>query len=791
VTTIFVSHATTDDALVTRIHDQLEAATGNDLWVDHRDLKPPESNWRNAIQKGLRDSDAGMIVLSCNSVSRPEIVSEWTYLLNIGRNLYVAKVDDVPIADVDYRLHILQWVDLSLDWDKGIAALAAYMNGTPVPDDAPILPARHITARPPIDRRLLSIPLSGRDTDLARVKTLLKQGPTMIVGVGGLGKSRLAAEVMVTWDEVSGAIWHVVRETSTADEVIELLREHFNIDSSASRAAVLTLLRANRRLIVIDNAESAVDDRRAAYAALVEELWANGARVLLTGREEWREIKPLGKHAPDRLVPEAAARVVLDMGLAFSVPHDLSANADEIARAARFHPRLMEWAVGQMTMFSPAEVIHELDALESEEVKDALGEMLLRTQRQMTEREGWETVVALRRLNVCRGGFTLEAAQAMVEGGENAVKTHLRVLQRWQFVKMRVNGDRTRYEIDPLVIEAVGEDETAYLPHFDYYQREHGDYGKSHNEDRFPLLTDELDNIRRALAWGFVYEPRRACDFVWALEYFLQFWLSLEQRRELLNAAYAAAVADDYVRGQSNTLFVLGIVSLREGELEAAQGYYERALAGYESIGSLPGQDNTLFALGNVSRQARELEAARGYYKRALAGYETNESRVGQANILLVSGDISLLEGELEAARGYYERALAEYEANGTRVGQANTLVSLGKLMQAEQNWTEALSYFERSIDLCRTIHYDYGRAIALLHMLPLLLAFDRVADALRAALTAMQIFTAMNPRVDVPIVRNAIRLVKAQIGTDAFDAAWQAVVGSDQPDWLDDDPPS
>ena len=234
---IFISHATTDDEVVTRIHDQLEAATQRELWVDHDDLTPPVANYRQSIHEALQTCSGGLIVLSKNSVHRPEIVSEWTYLLNIGVDLLVAKIDDVPIKDVDYRLHIIQWVDLTRDWDAGIKALAAGIVGGKLPEDAPVYTIRRLTGR--IDRRLTTIPMSGRDDDLKKVKDLLRRAPTMILGFGGVGKSRLAAEVALTSEDTQGAIWHVISDVSRPDEVLELLRDHFDLPTDTAPQDVL------------------------------------------------------------------------------------------------------------------------------------------------------------------------------------------------------------------------------------------------------------------------------------------------------------------------------------------------------------------------------------------------------------------------------------------------------------------------------------------------------------------------------------------------------------------------
>jgi hypothetical protein len=330
---VFISHATKDDDTVTRIHDTLEADTGREMWVDHKDLKPPKTNWRADIHKALRESAAGLLVLSRNSVSRPEIVSEWTYLLNTKHDLYVAKIDDVPIDDVDYRLHIVQWVDLSKEWDAGMTALAAYIREGTVSVDAPVILVRPISGQ--VERKLLHIPISGRDEDLKIIQSKLRRGPTSIVGVGGLGKSRLAAEIVMTSEGIQGAVWHTASDLSRPDEVVELLRDHLGLAVTASRQETLAKLRTHKRLVVIDNAESVPEDaRREEYVRLLRDLHDAGAQVLLTSRNEWADDDTWGSHHPPPLPLEAAKQVVLDMQTAFDA-RDLSAQAEDLARAAR------------------------------------------------------------------------------------------------------------------------------------------------------------------------------------------------------------------------------------------------------------------------------------------------------------------------------------------------------------------------------------------------------------------------------------------------------------------------
>lgn len=498
---IFISHATADDASVDRIVDRLEQETEHEFWVDHRNLKPPESNWRGAIQAALKKSDAGLLVLSKNSVGRPEIVSEWTYILDTSGTLYIAQIDDVPLKEIDYRLHIVQWIDFLPDWEAGITALAASMRGEKLPPTAPVILLRRVSGR--IDPRLTSIPMSGRDGDLANIIELLRTQPVAILGVGGLGKSRLAAEIALKDDQVTGAIWHVASETSSTDEVLELLRDHFDLPATTDPRDVFRRLREIPTLVVLDNVESVEKgERRQAYVELITDLINHRARVLITGRAEWDwdDLPFVPTFQPVRELPlEAARQVVLDMAGYFGAP-DLSRHTEELAAAARQHAKLIEIGVRLTKKFSPEKVISDLNELKSPKIEDALDEMIFKTVRQMVEAEGAESEAALKRLNVFRGGFTYEAAEAILSlQDKDALDRVLLILQAWQFVTQRIAGGTTRYEIDPLVIAAVGEDNNAHRPHYEYYKT----LARQNDEQNNYLGLDvESGNLEAAFEWS-------------------------------------------------------------------------------------------------------------------------------------------------------------------------------------------------------------------------------------------------------------------------------------------------
>ncbi|MCC6612330.1 MAG: toll/interleukin-1 receptor domain-containing protein, partial [Anaerolineae bacterium] len=200
---IFVSHASADDTIVTRIHDEVEAATRAALWVDHEDIATG-ANWQRAIDRALADASHMILVVSRASVTREEVMAEWRDALLRGVPVLPAIIDDVPLLDIPARLRLIQPVNLHADWARGIGQLASAITGTPAPDGspAPHFTRRKITARPPIPRELIAIPMHGRETSYDEALACLRDAPTTVEGVGGLGKSRLAAEIVANSPDV-------------------------------------------------------------------------------------------------------------------------------------------------------------------------------------------------------------------------------------------------------------------------------------------------------------------------------------------------------------------------------------------------------------------------------------------------------------------------------------------------------------------------------------------------------------------------------------------------------------
>ncbi|SEF56982.1 Predicted ATPase [Actinacidiphila yanglinensis] len=320
-----------------------------------------------------------------------------------------------------------------------------YDRALPVPADGPGRTGREppraaAPARGAGNARARLTSFVGRERDLAAVRQDLAQGRLVtITGPGGTGKTRLSQEA---GDLVGGrwadGVWYAelapVSDPRTLPEAVISslgLRETLLHSGSAAEAAIaaetgprdatrqLTDYCVGRELLlVLDNCEHVID----AAATLAESLLANcpGLSVLATSREPLgvpgELVRPL-----DPLPDPTALRLLADRGAAarpgFSVDDDPVACA-ELCRRLDGLPLAIELAAARLRSLSPRQLADRLD----DRFRLLTGGSRTLLPRQQTLRAvvdwSWDLLdpaerVLLRRLAVFRGGWTLDAVEAV------------------------------------------------------------------------------------------------------------------------------------------------------------------------------------------------------------------------------------------------------------------------------------------------------------------------------------------------------------------------------------------
>ncbi|MCY4540553.1 MAG: hypothetical protein OXE52_20215, partial [Chloroflexi bacterium] len=568
---------------------------------------------------------------------------------------------------------------------------------------------RRFTSSGAIDPHLL-INIFGRNEDLDTIRSLLDRGrPTFITGIGGIGKSRLAYEIALSVADVNGVIWHVCSDVSSPNDILELLRDHFGLPQKTPTENVIDLLRSQPQLIVIDNAESVQKrDLRSAYVNLANLLSQAGAQILLTSREKWGQLARASEYTPQDLALEPAFEVCRAM---CELEDVTLANEQmrELATKAYLHPGFIDFAVSLTKNRGFDRAVKQLDTLQGRKVEEALHEMILQSVEQMKTSDsdfGSMAVETLRRLNVCRGGFTFQAAEALtmdlnssiLPQNDDDLDEALGLLQQWKFV--RFDHERQRYNIGSLVTAAIGEDDEVYDSHYKYYKSLAVEHTRI---DDFRGLDPEFENLtvafERKLEQGYIRDAFFLCQNCTRLFFNRvrfdewQDWLARVRPRievegdDELRAHLMEALGDSHMHT---------LLGNRTENLKNSILYYEKALEYFMAIEYLPKETVLLHDLElafpmifESEQSVQHLHYAVSYYQKVLQLLAPAESAPTWSNLGLCHYRIGLLTRDvsaLQAAIEYFNQSLQLSSDRGSVLRMANTLIGLAETYIALAN---------------------------------------------------------------------------------------------------------
>jgi predicted ATPase/class 3 adenylate cyclase/Tfp pilus assembly protein PilF len=298
-----------------------------------------------------------------------------------------------------------------------------------------------------------------------------------------------------------------------------------------------------------------------------------------------------------------------------------------------------------------------------------------------------------------------------------------------------------------------------------------------------------------AMAWyrGNLAEARPHLDT--ALEYaraagdrhvegYTQFFLSLwalyrgdfAEARE--RAGVAAAISRDigFTWGHGMGLFIFGDATVASDPV-AAQRAYEQSIAVFRAAGDDWGMSHALTSLGHLAMQNGDYATARTLLEESLAIRRVSGERYQLAISLTTLGEVGRCEGNHEEAQAHFVEALELSRIIGNLPGIAWALHNLGHIALRRGDVPLASAQFREALTLARESGQVPRVAACLAGLAEVAAATGdptRAARLFAAARSLLDGIQAVLGPADQRSYESAVDSVRAALGDDAFERAWQ-----------------
>ncbi len=595
----------------------------------------------------------------------------------------------------------------------------------------------------------------GREREIAELKRLLSDPARSarlltITGPGGGGKTRLALQVAadVLHRYPDGVFLAELETVTNAERVVFVVAQTLGVrEEAGERTLAETLagrLRHRRLLLLLDNCEQVIE----ACARLCDTLLraCPDLQIVATTREElgiegeyaWH-VPPLGLPEPGRKNDAASDSVARSESVRLFVERAQAAQPDftlsdksssaplvaELCRRLDGIPFAIELAAARTRVLS----VEQIAARLNDRFRLLTGGSRAALPRHQTLRAtlDWsydlltgEEQTLLRRLSVFRGGWTLEAAEAVCAdrnagtGGiaPDAVVFLLDHLALKSLVAAGSEPGGAAAARRHNLLESVrhyGQDRLIERGEIAAARDRHRDWCLEFAEAAEPALQGpnqvacldhleaEHDNLRAALEWA-APEPQTRLRLAGALH---RFWFvrgHLREGRAWLEGGLSEPneTVPDAVREKA--LNGAGILALQQGAFGEARGFHEAGLVLARARGDQKSIARALNNLGIVARHQGDPARAADCYAQSLAIYRALGDAMRVAMSLSNLGGVACDRNDPAGAIPLYRESLACYQDLSHPLGVAYVAHNLAGALRSERSPEEARRYYELSL---------------------------------------------------------------------------------------------
>jgi predicted ATPase/DNA-binding SARP family transcriptional activator len=588
----------------------------------------------------------------------------------------------------------------------------------------------------------------GRAEERERLTALLTDPQTRLVtltGPGGNGKTRLAVEAARgLGGPFPGGVWFVpLADLSEPRRLGDAILAALRLPRAAPAdpwEQIVAALTGPPVLLILDNFEQIAAGAAPAVLSLLARVPA--LTCLVTSRRRLdvpgeREVPvaplpvPGGTETAEQVARSASAQVFVDRAQAvrpdFAVTDRSAPDLAALCRALEGIPLALELAAARIRALSLAQMRTRLDQ-RFELLASRRGDKGTRHRSLWAAIEwSYDLLPAhLQRfftlISVFRGGWTLEAAEAVCE--EPAALEALAQLRANSLVGAEDSLPELRFRL----LESLREFAWEQLP-FDEREaagERHAAFfaAQAARADDVLQGPDQADWLRRfeadaanllvALDW-LNDRPHRASEALAMTTALYHFWLLSGRQREgraRLDALLARWTTPDAAR--ADALTVAGNLAEAEGDLPGARALMEEGLALNLRLGREEQAARLRGDLGIVACRQGRLPEAQAHWEKTLAFWQGRNEPRRAAAMLNNLGILARRRGDTDTAQARFLECLTLYRQIGDTLRAATVLSNLGLTADSRGDLEEAVGWFEESLALQRALGNARGVAITL-----------------------------------------------------------------------------
>jgi predicted ATPase/DNA-binding SARP family transcriptional activator len=650
----------------------------------------------------------------------------------------------------------------------------------------------------------------GRQRELAALRTLLEGARLVtLTGAGGSGKSRLARQLIPDVPGGGSVVWVELAPIADPELVAQVVLR--TLDPQAEKGAdaeglLVDLLREDPPLLVLDNCEHVVEACARLADALLRacpelKILATSREALGVGGERAWLVPPLDVPDPGAMAAELAAvdsvRLFVeraqDVLATFELTEENAAAVADICVRLDGIPLAIELAAARVRLMTPEQIRARLSdafALLTSGSRTALPR-----HRTLRAAMDWshdllpaEAQVVLRRLSVFRGGFTLDAAEAVAAGGDigpGEVLDLVATLLDRSLLVMREQDGGARYRLLETMrqyagqrLEAAGEAQGTRQAMTAFYLRflaeQEPAFTTTSRRVAFGHVDPELDNIREVLEWTSAHDTGAHVALVgmmWWYWFGSRHWL---EARRWIDGALATPEGAAPGLPRAAVLFAGGALSSLQAQVPAARSQLEECMELARQAGDPRLEAYALNYAGMSYAQVGD-PRARELCARAEGWLRPNGDMYGLRLALLLRGMGEAAAGELAAARATMEEAvgIARQFGQDRELGIALQTLAGVTYAAGDVGRTEALLVESLSV-LVRDWGYIFvARAVDFLAVTGAARDPAEAARRLGAGAALLEHVGARRFQLDQQRVDAATEQLRQRLGDAAFDDAY------------------